>query len=60
MEKLIEHSDGAKVDVMILDDFVSDYVNGEDVSIDDMLRLCKQAQDHLKSLRAALKREAVK
>lgn len=58
--KMIEHSDGALTEITVLDEFVSDFHNGQKVDFDDMLALNKRALDHLNSLRVLLKKEAVK
>lgn len=59
-KKIVFYSDSALVEIGVLDDLVSEWFDGEtENDIDEMLAICKRAQDHLKNLRANLKREAV-
>ena len=52
--KMIEHSDGALVEISVLDGMVSDYHNGEAIDLDDLLALNKKAMDHLRNLRTLI------
>ena len=49
--KLIEHSDGALVEIKVLAEFVDDLYNGEDVELDDLIRLHESATAHMQRLK---------
>lgn len=58
--KIIENSDGAKVDVEVMDDLISNWFHGNpDIDLDEVLSLNKQAIDHLQQVRRHLKKELV-
>lgn len=55
-QKMVEHSDGALTEIMVLDGLVSDHFNGEDVDLDAILDLNKKAMDHLRNLRTNIQK----
>lgn len=57
--KIVEHSDGSLVESGVMDMLISDWYNGGDVNLDDVLALNKKAIDHLQSLSVLLKKELV-